>query len=53
MNPDTRAVAVFETERGAVKAGFTVKLTKEQFKDVQGLNRKQRRAWLAQNRNKK
>jgi hypothetical protein len=47
VNPDTGAIAVFETDEDAEKAGFTVKLTAGQFKKFAGMNRKQRRAEAA------
>ena len=53
MNPDTGAIAHFETEKDAKKAGFTVSLTKEQAGELAGMNRKQRRAWAARQRRSK
>ena len=50
MNPDTGAIAHFETEEDARLAGFTESLTAEQAGELAGMNRQQRRAWLAQNR---
>lgn len=50
MNPDTGAIAQFETEEDAKESGYTVSLTKEQAGELAGMNRHKRRAWLAQNR---
>lgn len=50
MDPRSGAIATFETETDAKKAGYTVPLTKEQFTKFQGMNRKQRRAEIAQQR---
>jgi hypothetical protein len=52
MNPDTGAIAQFETKEDAIKAGFTVSLTKEQHGLLAGMNRKQRRAWLSKNKSR-
>jgi len=53
MNPESGAIAVFERKADAKKAGFTLPLTKKDVSLVQSMNRKQRRAWTAKNRNAK
>jgi hypothetical protein len=53
MDPKSGAIATFETELDAKLAGYTVPLSKEQFSHMQGMNRKQRRAHLAQERRAK
>ncbi len=53
MNPNAGAVAVFETKTDAKKAGFTVSLTKKEASMAAHMNRKQRRAWAAQQRKSK
>lgn len=53
MHPQTGAIATFETDRDAKKAGYTVKLSPEQFKQFQGMNRHDRRAEIAQNRKRR
>lgn len=50
MDPRSGAIATFETDQDAEKAGYTVKLSPAQFKEFSGLNRKQRLAALAQQR---
>jgi len=50
MDPRSGAIATFETDEDAEKAGYTVPLTESQFKQFSGLNRKQRLAALAQQR---
>jgi hypothetical protein len=52
MNPDTGAIARFETEQDAREAGYTQPLTEEQVTMLQPMNRQQRRAWAAEQRHK-
>lgn len=52
MNPDTGAIAEFETEDDARQAGYTVPLTREQAVQFKGLNRHQRLALTASLRGK-
>lgn len=44
MDMKTGAIAQFETEEDAEKAGYTEKLTKEQFRKFRGMNRHDRLA---------
>lgn len=53
MNPNSGAIATFETKGDAKKAGHTVELSKEEALELGPMNRKQRRAWAAQQRRKK
>ena len=53
MNPDTGAIARFETQQDADSAGYTLPLTDEQAQELQPMNRQQRRAWAAEQRRKK
>jgi hypothetical protein len=53
MNPDTGAIARFETQQDAEEAGYTQPLTDAQVQELQPMNRQQRRAWAAQQRHKK
>lgn len=53
MNPDSGAVAQFERKADAEKAGFTIPLTKKEASLASHMNRKQRRAWAAQQRRAK
>lgn len=50
MNPDTGAIAHFETDEDAKQAGFTEPLTDKEAKLLDGMNRHDRRAWLSQKR---
>ena len=50
MDPKTGAIAVFETEKDAQRAGYTVPLTEAEAATLRPMNRKQRRAWLAEQR---
>jgi hypothetical protein len=50
MNPDTGAIAHFETDEDAKAAGHIVPLLEAQLAHVQGMNRHDRRAWAAQQR---
>lgn len=50
MNPDTGAIAKFETDEDAKKAGFTEKLTESEAQLLATMNRRDRRAWLAKKR---
>lgn len=53
MNPDTGAIARFETQQDAEEAGYTQPLTDEQVQQLSPMNRQQRRAWAAEQRRKK
>lgn len=56
MNPETGAIAHFESDEDAEKAGHTVKLSKSEARYLltfQGENRKERRAELARLRREK
>ena len=48
MNPNTGAIGIFETKEDAEEAGHTVELTEAEAKSLEGVNRKDRRAKLAQ-----
>lgn len=50
MNPQTYDIKLFETADEAEDRGYTVPLTQKQATHLDGMNRKQRRAWLAQQR---
>lgn len=55
MHPQTYEIKEFPTEDAAKEAGFTVTLTKPQALELQalelqGMNRKERRAWLVKHR---
>jgi len=50
MDPKSGAIAIFEKESDAIKAGFTEKLSPAEFEQVGPMNRKQRRAWAAKRR---
>jgi hypothetical protein len=50
MNPNTGAIAYFETDEDAERAGHTVKLSKKEASGLIGLNRHERRAELARMR---
>lgn len=53
MDPKRGAIAHFEKESDAIRAGFTEKLSQAELKEVHPMNRKQRRAWAAQRRRDK
>jgi hypothetical protein len=53
MHKETGAVATFETKTDAEAAGYTVPLSQEQYDMALHMNRKQRRAWAAQQRGAK
>ncbi len=53
MDPKSGAIATFESDDDAKKAGYTVKLSPDQFKKFQGMNRQQRRAEIARERRSK
>jgi len=52
MNPDTGAIARFELQQDAEEAGYTQPLTEEQVQTLTPMNRQQRRAWAAKQRQK-
>ncbi|HKY40700.1 MAG TPA: hypothetical protein VJN18_32420 [Polyangiaceae bacterium] len=52
MDPKTGAIAHFEKESDAVRAGFTKALTKDEAKELGPMNRKARRAWVSKSRKK-
>jgi hypothetical protein len=47
MNPDTGAIAQFETDEDAQDAGFTEPLNDKEARLLAGMNRHDRRAWLS------
>ncbi len=53
MHQETGAVATFETKTDADAAGYTVPLSRDQYDMALHMNRKQRRAWSAQQRGAK
>lgn len=52
MNPDKGAIARFELQSDAEEAGYTLPLTEQQVQELTPMNRQQRRAWAAQQRQK-
>lgn len=50
MNKNTGAIAIFETDEDARKAGHTVKLSEAEFDMLKPMNRKERRAWASKSR---
>lgn len=52
MNPDTGAIARFETKRDADQAGFTIPLSEDQAQQLLPMNRHERRKWISQSRKK-
>jgi hypothetical protein len=50
MAPETQAIAVFETDEDARKAGHTIKLSDAEAKALLPLNRHERRAELSRMR---
>lgn len=48
MHPQTQAIATFETNEDARRAGHTVKLSEAEAKVLYATNRKERRAKLAE-----
>ena len=50
MNPETGAIAKFDSKEDAKAAGYTEELTDKEAKLLSGMNRHDRRAWLAQRR---
>ncbi|HEX2882240.1 MAG TPA: hypothetical protein VHO25_22120 [Polyangiaceae bacterium] len=50
MQPRTMAIASFENEKDARAAGHTIPLSKDEARELGGMNRKERRGWLAQER---
>jgi hypothetical protein len=53
MHPITYDIRDFQTKEQAVEHGYSVDLTSEQAAELSTMNRKQRRAWLAQQRRSK
>lgn len=53
MNPETGAIAKFETKEDAELAGYTVQLTKKETRMLANMNRHERRKWAAEQRRKK
>lgn len=53
MHKETGAVATFETPADATAAGYSIPLSQEQYDMALHMNRKQRRAWAAQQRGAK
>lgn len=52
MDPKSGAIAHFEKDSDAIRAGFTEKLTEPEANELRPMNRKQRRAWLSNSRKK-
>jgi hypothetical protein len=52
MNPNTGAIATFETTKDAVDAGFTQQLTRRDYFEQMPRNRHERRKWAAEQRRK-
>ena len=50
MDPNRGSIAVFEKASDAKAAGYTVPLTKKEASLASRMNRKQRRAWAAEQR---
>lgn len=50
MHPQTLDIKEFSSDEEAKAAGYSVKLTGEEANELTGMNRKQRRAWLSQQR---
>lgn len=50
MHPKTYEILEFDSVEQGRAAGFTVPLTKPEAEELKGMNRKERRAWLAQQR---
>jgi hypothetical protein len=50
MHPQTFDIQEFVDEQKARTAGYTVPLSSDEAAELQGMNRKQRRAWLSQQR---
>lgn len=46
MNPNTGAIAMFETDEDAIRAGFTKKLTDLEAIELRELRREQRLEWI-------
>jgi acetyl-CoA acetyltransferase len=54
MHPQTFDIEQFDSQSDADAEGFTIPIKAEELAQVQGMNRKQRRAWAAaQKRNAK
>jgi hypothetical protein len=52
MDPKSGAIAHFEKDSDAIRAGFTKALTEPEVKELMPMNRKQRRAWISSSRKK-
>jgi len=50
MNPETGAIAQFETEEDAEQAGYTEPLNDKEARLLATMNRHDRRAWLSRRR---
>lgn len=50
MNPQTKAIAHFETRQDAIDAGYTEELTEAEADKLKLVNRKERRRMLAEMR---
>lgn len=53
MHPKTYEILEFDSLEQGRAAGFTVPLTKTEAEELSGMNRKERRAWLSQQRKAK
>ncbi len=53
MDTRTGAIALFEKDSDAIRAGFKQKLTPDEVKHVSPMNRKARRKWAAEQRKAK
>ena len=50
MHPNTMAIATFEREEDAQRAGHTIPLTSKQAQILGGMNRAERRKWQREQR---
>jgi hypothetical protein len=50
MHPRTFDIQEFVDDQKAQAAGYTVPLSQTEAQELQGMNRKERRAWLSQQR---
>jgi hypothetical protein len=50
MHPQTYDIRDFQTKEQAIEHGYSETLTDEEAAVLSSMNRKQRRAWLAQQR---
>ena len=50
MHPVTYDIREFQTKEQAIEYGYSESLTNEEASELSSMNRKQRRAWLSQQR---